>query len=134
MNALTPTHLLVFRYSADIYSKLSTEERQKLLQRWNSWADELQTKGKLHSGQPLENEGRLVLEVNGAIVDGPFAESKEVIGGFFLLAVDSLAEATEIAKGCPSLSLGLTVEVRTASAACQELRVKSKSALAFTNA
>ncbi len=46
------------------------------------------------------------------VSDGPYAEAKEVVAGYFMLTVDSLDEATEIAKQCPSLPLGLTVEVR----------------------
>ncbi len=57
--------------------------------------------------------GRLVSGPQGQrVTDGPFAEAKEVVGGYFLLTVADIDEATEIAKGCPGLPLGLVVEVR----------------------
>jgi hypothetical protein len=46
------------------------------------------------------------------VVDGPYAETKEVVGGYLFLTVANMEEATEIAKQCPGLPLGLTVEVR----------------------
>jgi hypothetical protein len=46
------------------------------------------------------------------VTDGPYAEAKEVVGGYFFLTVANIDEATEIAKKCPGLPLGLTVEVR----------------------
>jgi hypothetical protein len=46
------------------------------------------------------------------VTDGPFAESKEAIAGFFIIRADSLEQAVEIAKGCPCLEYGQTVEVR----------------------
>jgi hypothetical protein len=52
------------------------------------------------------------------VADGPFAESKEAIGGFFLLEVGSLEEATEIAKDFPGLNYGASVEVRPVAPEC----------------
>jgi hypothetical protein len=46
------------------------------------------------------------------VIDGPFVESKEAIGGYFLLHVKDEAEAIEIAKQCPGLDHGVEVEVR----------------------
>ena len=45
-------------------------------------------------------------------MDGPFAESKEAVAGFFIIQADSFDDAVEIAKGCPGLDFGQTVEVR----------------------
>ena len=52
------------------------------------------------------------------MADGPFAESKEAIGGFFLLEVGSLDEAAEIAKDFPGLNYGASVEVRPVAPEC----------------
>ncbi len=46
------------------------------------------------------------------MTDGPYAEGKEIVGGYFMLAVADLDEATAIARQCPGLPLGMTVEVR----------------------
>ena len=127
----TASYLLIFRDSnPGVYKAMSPAERQQLLQRWNAWYDGLAAAGKLKGGNPLEPEGRVVSFRNDRIIDGPFAEAKEAIGGYFLLTVDSLEEATQIAKGCPSLrgDLGLTVEVRPVAGMCPVLRASGAEA------
>jgi len=57
------------------------------------------------------------------VTDGPFAESKEAIAGFFLIRADSLEEAVEIAGGCPGLEYGQTVEVRAMVPEAYELQI-----------
>jgi len=98
------------------HAHLSPDERKRLAQQWNDWFDRLAREGKASHGQPLEAEGRVVLSVGGRVMDGPYAESKEAVGGYFFLTVADLAEATAIAKQCPSLELGITVEVRPLAA------------------
>lgn len=106
--------MLLFRDSQpEAYRALSPEERQRLMQRWGAWLDELVAAGQLLHGQPLEQRGCVVSGAAGGLVtDGPFAESKEGVGGYLLLSVRDFAEAVAIAKQCPSLPLGLSVEVR----------------------
>ena len=59
------------------------------------------------------NEGKVVSGADGRlVVDGPFAESKEAIGGYFLIAVADFDEAVAIAKQCPGLKYGAAVEIR----------------------
>lgn len=82
------------------------------MQQWNDWYDELMAQGKVEQGRPLALAGRAVSMTDGRVVDGPYAETKEAIGGFFMLKVTDLDEAVTIAKQCPSLPLGLVVEVR----------------------
>lgn len=84
-----------------------------MTKQWNDWYDGLAAQGKVEHGRPLGLQGRVVSGVRGQhVTDGPFAETKEAIGGYFFLKVADLDEATEIAKGCPGLPVGLTVEVR----------------------
>lgn len=82
------------------------------MQQWNDWYEGLATQGKVEQGRPLALAGRVVSMTGGRTIDGPYAETKEAIGGFFMLRVADMEEAVAIAKQCPSLSLGLTVEVR----------------------
>ena len=83
------------------------------------WFERLKQQGKVKAGQPLERTGKIVSGKNGRVVaDGPFAESKEAIGGYFLLQVHSLEEAVAIAKECPGLAHGAVVEVRPVAAEC----------------
>jgi hypothetical protein len=117
-------YLLLFRdVSTETYKTLSPEQRQQLFTQWYAWYDRLAAQGKLIHGHPLEEGGRVVSAGNGRVVDGPFVEAKEVVGGYFFLAVDNLDEAVEIAKQCPTLThnLGLTVEVRPVAGLCPVL-------------
>ena len=94
-----------------------------MTQQWNDWYDGLAAQGKVQHGQPLELEGRVVSGAKGErVTDGPYAEAKEVVGGYFFLTVADLDEATEIAKRCPGLPLGLTVEVRPVAKVSPVLR------------
>src|SRR6266566_7240968 len=111
-------YLLLFRGSS--WDKgLSPEQLQKTMDQFMAWFERLKQQGKVKVGQPLERTGKIVSGKNGRIVaDGPFAESKEAIGGYFLLQVDSLDEAVTIAKQCPGLAYGAIVEVRPVAPEC----------------
>jgi hypothetical protein len=110
-------HLLLFRNAgAETHAHLSPTERAILAKRWNDWYDGLAAAGKAAHGQPLALNGRVVIGAVPRVIDGPFAEGKEVIGGYIMLQGVSLDEATEIAKQCPGLPLGLSVEVRPVAA------------------
>jgi len=106
--------MLLFRNAGpETHAHLTSTEKESLTQQWNAWYDGLKTQGKVEHGRPLGLTGRLVSGPQGQrVTDGPFAEAKEVVGGYFLLTVADIDEATEIAKGCPGLPLGLVVEVR----------------------
>jgi hypothetical protein len=109
--------MLLFRNAGHAtHEHLTTEEKAMLTQKWNDWYDGLAKDGKVQHGHPLGLDGRVVTSEHGRVVDGPFAESKEAIGGYFFLEKMDLNEATEIAKGCPGLPLGLVVEVRPVAA------------------
>src|SRR5260370_13706015 len=96
-------YLLLFRGNA-WYNSLSPEELQKSMSQFKAWFDRLTAQGILKGAQPLVREGKIVSGKNGRVVaDGPFAESKEAIGGYFLLAVNSLDEAGPVAQNCPNL-------------------------------
>ena len=98
---------------------LSPEETQKMVTQWYAWFERLTREGKCIAGHPLEREGKIVSARKGrTVADGPFAESKEAIGGYFLLPVDSIEEALEIAKQCPGLDYGIDVEVRPVAEQC----------------
>jgi hypothetical protein len=75
------------------------------------WLERLIAEGKMRGGQRLKYEGKTVAR-NNVITDGPFGESKEVVGGYWFILADSLEEAAEIAKGNPCLDSGLFLEIR----------------------
>src|ERR1051325_8150179 len=109
-------YMLIFR-GTDWHKGLSPEQMQQVADRWMAWFNQLKDEGKCISGNPLEPEGRIVSGKNGRVLsDGPFAESKEAIGGYFLLKVNTLDEAVAIAQQCPGLAYGIRVEVRPVAA------------------
>ncbi len=104
--------LFVYRRGIDTPSKMSPEEMQKHLQRWQNWLGEGLEKGWLvERGDALGQEGRVV-NAKKVVLDGPFVESKEIVGGFSIVQADTIDAAAEIAKGCPALQKGGSVEVR----------------------
>lgn len=117
-------YLLIFRESSpERYLVMSEAERRVALQQWNEWCATLAAQGTLQEGNPLENVGRVVSGARRpALLDGPFAEAKELIGGYFLITAASLDEATAIAEGCPNLEHGMTIEVRPVAGACHLAR------------
>ena len=111
-------YMLLFR-SDDWYEELSHGEIQKVISQNNAWIEGLIAQGKAKPGQALRRDGATVSGKNGRIVsDGPFAESKEVIGGFLLLDVETIAEAIAIAQRSPSLAYGTSIEVRPVAKEC----------------
>ena len=124
-------YMLIFRGN-DWHKGLSPEEMQTISTQWMSWFKRLTEQGKVVAGNPLEPVGKIVSGKNGRVVaDGPFAESKEAIGGYFLLTVHTLDEAVAIAKDCPGLSYGVKIEVRPIAEACpmsEGLGAEAKSA------
>jgi hypothetical protein len=111
-------YMLIFR-GTDWYKGLSAEQTQQIAEQWMAWFNRLKDQGTVTAGSPLEHEGKIVSSRNGRVVsDGPFAESKETIGGYFLLKLDTLDEAVAIAQQCPGLPYGIRVEVRPVAEAC----------------
>lgn len=91
----------------------SPEEGEQVMRKWMEWFQGLAAEGRLvERGQPLEPEGKVVREGSKIVVDGPFAEAKDLVGGFSIIKANDLAEAAELAKGCPFLDRGGDVEVR----------------------
>jgi hypothetical protein len=104
--------LFVYRRGADIAGKLSPEDMQQSMQKWQKWIGEGLEKGWiLDRGNPLTQEGRVV-SAKKVVLDGPYVESKEIVGGYSLIKAASIDEAAELAKGCPGLQYGGSVEIR----------------------
>jgi hypothetical protein len=101
----------LFRNGAPASSPASPEQMQQTMQKWMAWFKDLSTKGHLKEmGHPLEPTGKTV--TGKSVTDGPFAEAKDLVGGFTIVQAKDLAEAAEIAKGCPILEVGGSVEQR----------------------
>ena len=110
--------MLLFR-GTNWDKELSPEQLQKVVAEWYAWFDRLTKQGKALSGHPLQNEGKIVTGKKGrSVADGPFAESKEAVGGYFYLRVADEDEAIRIAQECPGLEYGAIVEVRPVADMC----------------
>ena len=110
---------LLLSSSDEWYNDLSLEELQKVVQQNKAWVDGLVAKGKVKGGMALGRDGAIVSgNSKRTVSDGPFAESKEVIGGTLVLDVATMEEAIAIAKQCPSLRYNTTIEVRPISEDC----------------
>ncbi len=91
----------------------SPERMQQMMQKWMAWMKELGEQGHLKDrGQPLELTGKLVKGKQKTVTDGPFAEAKDVVGGYTLIEARDLEQAVELSKGCPIFENEGAVEVR----------------------
>ena len=89
----------------------SPAQREAHMQKWGEWMGKLGQEGTLVAGQPLKTEGKVVA-ADGLVTDGPFAEGKEIVGGYLIVKAGNLGEAAEISKSCPIFEYQGTVEVR----------------------
>jgi hypothetical protein len=90
-------------------SDISPEEIQAIIERYGTWMKKVRATGqKLHDG-----EGRVVIRKDGgvAVTDGPYVESKEVIGGYFIVEADDYDAAARVVEDCPHLDFG-SIEIR----------------------
>lgn len=110
--------MLLFR-NTQLETRLSLEEMQEAMGRLNEWLAKWKAYGGMTSGQPLGNEGRVI---SGAkqrtVADGPFAEAKEVVGGYVMVRAADLDDAERIASGWPLLDYDCSVEVRPIHREC----------------
>ena len=125
-------YLLLFR--GNVWDRgLSPAQLQKVVSDWMAWFERLKKEGKCLGGHPLEDEGKVISGRQRTVADGPFAESKEAIGGYFLLRVNTIDEAVAIAKECPGLAYGIQVEVRPVREECP-MAEESRAQLASASA
>lgn len=104
-------YMYLFRGGDARRAQQSPEEMQAHMELWKKWMGELAQNGKLVDGLPLGNDGKQVKK-GGVVHDGPFAEGKEIVGGYLIVNAESLDEAAEISKGCPIFEHDGHVEVR----------------------
>jgi len=91
----------------------SPQEMQQVMQKWMSWMQNLSDQGHIKDrGQPLEATGKVVKGRQKTVTDGPFAEAKDLVGGYTLIEAKDLNEAAELSKGCPIFERNGFVEVR----------------------
>ena len=100
--------------TAEVWAQLTPEQMQEGLAAYMAFSQKLQAEGRMVAGEGLGQEGKILrpTESGVEVTDGPLVLAKEMVGGFYLFKASSLEEAVEIAKECPALRHGATVEVR----------------------
>lgn len=110
-----PKFLLILRGDPDTWRHQTPDEIQALIERFEAWAGALMGEGRFLDGKKLaDGEGR-VLEREGTTVkvtDGPYGETKELVGGFHLLEADDYDHAVRLCRNHPELSIRGSVEIR----------------------
>ena len=95
-----------------IQTAKDSKEVQDYIQSWIYWQQGLAEKGILVGGDPLQTIGKQINGRGKALVDGPFIEANEFVGGYLIVNAVDLNEAVEIAKHCPIFEEDGKVEVR----------------------
>jgi hypothetical protein len=114
-----PNFLLLLHQTPTTFRNLSPEEIQKILGSYIAWRENLVKRNKMRAGEKLTDDGGRQLRTQGgkvSVTDGPFSESQEILGGFFMIEAADYAEAVEIARTCPHLGDGKWIEVRQVDA------------------
>ncbi|MFN2511703.1 MAG: YciI family protein [Pyrinomonadaceae bacterium] len=109
-----PNYLLLLHEDPAAFEQVSPEQMQAIIQKYTDWKRRMENAGVLTRGEKLQDgTGRVLRRTSDhtAITDGPYTESKEVIGGLFEIQADSYEEAIEAASGCPHLEYG-AIEIR----------------------
>jgi hypothetical protein len=91
----------------------SPEQLQQHMQKWMAWFEGLSKSGAFKgAGAPLEPGGKVVRGQRKAVSDGPYAEAKDLVGGYAIIEAKDIDHAVEIARGCPTYEKDGAVEVR----------------------
>jgi hypothetical protein len=104
--------LFIYRGNPQENAKMTPEQMQQHLQKWMEWIGTAVKQGwMVDEGDALTGEGRVVKPK--VITDGPFVESKEIVGGYSIVEANTIDAAAKLAQGCPGLLVGGLVEVRS---------------------
>jgi hypothetical protein len=110
-----PEFVFLYRNTPERLQDMSSspERAQQSMQKWRAWFKDLGERGYLKNiGQPLERAGKVVGGTKKTVTDGPYAETKDLIGGFSIVEAKDLDHAAQLASGCPITDAGGSVEVR----------------------
>lgn len=104
--------MMLFIGSDYVTIGLSPEQMQERMGKWFAWNEKMRAQGVVKHGEALHSHGRRISGENRTITDGPFAESKELIGGYYIIQAEDYEGAQKIAEDYPDYDLGGTVEIR----------------------
>lgn len=103
------SYLMLFKGGLD--GEQSPELWQTHMMDWKNWMDDLGKRGKLSGGQQLQKNGRVMTKENNQIIDRPYAEAKEIVGGYLTVKAESQEEAMQLANDCPIFKYDGSCEV-----------------------
>ena len=128
----TPTRYMLLFRGPNWDEGRTPDETRAIMDKVQAWFEDLQKRGIAAGAGALERTGRVVSRKNPELIaDGPYAEAKEIVGGYLLLNVDDIDKATAIAEACPTLDHGIEIEVRPMLDECPiEKRLREREALA----
>jgi hypothetical protein len=109
-----PQFMLILYETPGDFQKMSPEEIQQVIEKYTAWGGKLGAAGQMVAGHKLTEDGgkQMSRKANKlTVVDGPYTETKEVVGGVYLVRAKDYNEAVTIASDCPHLQYG-RVEVR----------------------
>lgn len=110
-----PNYMLLLHEDPSSFADISPEEMQAVIAKYSAWRASLAEAGHLVGGEKLRDDGGRVLR-NGdggvRVLDGPFSETKEVVGGYFAISAADYEDAVKIASDCPHLAFGGSIELR----------------------
>src|SRR5450432_4748710 len=104
----------VYLFRRPMHPTESPQRMQELMERWQVWYQGLEKSGHLaHLGQPLDMAGAAVVtNAKGSYRDGPYAETKDIVGGYSVISASDLAEAIALTTDHPVFEMGGMIEVR----------------------
>ena len=94
------------------FDNYSPEEMQKIIERYIGWSMQLREQGAHLGGEELKPVGRVLRKEKKRVLDGPFTETKESVGGYYLIEARDVTQALEIARECPHLDYEGEIELR----------------------
>jgi hypothetical protein len=105
--------MLIFHGGSDIAPEMRVPEAlQAHMQKWFAWVDKLKKEGRYVGGEPLEPTGKFISGKNKVMTDGPFAESKELVGGYFIVHAKDIDEAVKLCDDYPDFVFDGKIQVR----------------------
>jgi hypothetical protein len=107
-----PRYMILLRDDIEMMSR-PPDEQEAVFRSFVAWSEALFRNGQ-HAGVERLDRARAIVRLEGGkpVIDGPYAEGKEAVMGFFVVEAESLEAAAQIALGVPSVALGAAVEVR----------------------
>ena len=109
-----PKYMLLLYDNRSNWQSVSPEEMQKAIEKYVAWGARLRGKNALVASHKLADDVGKVMRGKGQVrvTDGPYSETKEVLGGYYLVEAPDYNTAVEYCKDSPHLEYGGTIEVR----------------------